>query len=288
MKTNILTLVITLVVGIILAGALLAPVVADAQEHAGPIAEKTNTVRGVYTYNIWDGEDVTFEFTEGTSNTYTVNGETVTLTAQQNILIASNFFSMRTGGQEANPGINYQYLGTTSGAQATLSYVIEDGAYTLTIGETVLSGTLEWMVYAVADGKTGTSGLGQLTTPTSAFYTSNLNNLVVLGNVYTTGDNDTYFAYYNGDLTVNEAYADVSEVVISKSTTAGYSNIYDTTLSVKVGDETFTPYHILAPIKVTGNETNPGLSSLYGAIPIMVIVAILMVAVGAIALRRAD
>lgn len=286
MNNKMIPLVLTIVVGVILAGSVLMPIIADAQEHAGPAAEKTNTVRGVYTYNIWDGEDVTFEFTEGTPNAYAVNGETVTLTAQQNILIASNFFSMRTGGQEVNPGINYQYLGTASGAQATLSYVIEDGAYTLTIGETVLTGTLEWMVYAVADGKTGTSGLGQLTTPTSAFYTSNLNNLVVLGNVYTTGDNDTYFAYYNGDLTVNEAYADVSEVVISKTTTAGYSNIYDTTLSVKVGDETFTPYHILAPIKVAGNEANSGVSSLYGVIPVLVIVSLLVAAIGVVATRK--
>lgn len=285
---NILTLAITLTLGVILAGSLLMPVIADAQENAGAETELTNTVRGSYTYNIWDGEDVTFEFVKGNPNTFAVNGDTVTITSTQQILIASNFFSMRTGGLPANPGINYQYLGVTAGAEDTLTYAIANGEYTLTIGSTVLTGTLDWMVYAVADGETGTSGLGQLTTPTNAFYTSKADNIVVLGNVYTTGDNDTYFAYYNGELTVNEDYADSSKVNIVRSVANGYTNIYNTTLAVTVGDESFTPYQILAPIKVTGNEADNALISLYGAIPIMVIISLVLLGVGAIYTKRND
>ena len=47
MKTNILTLVITLVVGIILAGSLLAPVVSDAQS---TVTEKTMSNMGLTSY----------------------------------------------------------------------------------------------------------------------------------------------------------------------------------------------------------------------------------------------
>jgi hypothetical protein len=284
---NVLQMVIAVAIGVIMLGPL-ASVVAGAQENVGPETNLTNSVSADYTYNLWNGEDITFEFTKGTPNTYSVNGETVTLNAAQQILIASNFFSMRSGGLPANPGINYEYLGSTAGAEDTLSYVIENGEYTLTIGDTVLTGTLDWMVYAVADGKTGTSGLGQLTTPASAFYTSNANKIVVLGNIYTTGDNDTYYAYYDGKLTVNEDYEDNSKVNIVKTIANGYTDIYSTTLSVSIGEETFTPYFVLAPITISGHEASESMYDLLGVIPLLVTIGLILGIVGVVAVRRLE
>lgn len=284
---NIGGIVAGLVIAVVLLASVLVPIISTAMITIGEEASFDNTVRETYTYNVWDGEDVTFVFTkDNTANTYTVNGDSVTLTAAQNILIASNFFSMRTGGQATNPGINYQYQGLTAGAEATLTYAISNGAYTLTIGETVFTGDLEWMVYAVADGETGTSDLGQLTTPSSRFYTSDAQNIVVLGNIYTTGDNDTYYAYYNGDLTVNEEYASMSSVDISKTVKDGYTNIYNTSVTVQIGEESFTPYFILAPITVNGNEASGAMYDLLGIIPLLVTVGILMGIVTAVFVRR--
>lgn len=290
MKTNVLTLIITLVVGVILAGSLLGPVVGDAQTTLGTPANVENSapVGTNYDYTIWDGSDITFAYT-GTDagGTYTINGEQFTLlSSNQRIIIASNDFATRSGGNETAFILNSQYIGvTTQFSNVDFTYTITDKQYTLELGGSTYTGSVDWLVYAAPDGN---SGLIQCGNPNEPFYTSNTNNIIVLGNIYTTGENDTFYSYYNGDLSVNETYADESSITINKTVADGYTDIYNTTVAVNIGDETFTPYFILIPNNVSGHEAAGATYTLVGVIPIMVIVAILMIAVGAIAYRRAD
>lgn len=295
MKTNILTLAITLALGVILAGSLLVPIIEDTQTNIGPSVTLDNAAYPVenYKYTIWDGSDITLSYVASpdisTAGVYSVNGEAVTLqgTAQR-IIIASNDFASRSGGTVV-PVLNTQYVESTAQlGNAAFTFTVVDKAYTLEItsgGTTnTYTGVVDWLVYATEDG---TAGLIQSLYTTSPFYTSNTDDIIVLGNIYTTGDNDTFYSYYKGQLTVNEAYADESSVSITKTAVSGYTDIYNTQIEVNVGDETFSPFFILIPEKVTGHEISD-YDALLGAIPVLVIVGLVLVGVGAIFVKRND
>lgn len=290
MKTNVLTLAITLTLGIILAGSMLMPVITDAQTNIGPAATMTNEkpAGANYNYTLWDGADISFEYSSTeSSSTYTINDETFSLiSSEQRIILASNDFATRSGGNSELFILNSQFVGsTTQYNNSDFSFVIENKEYTLEIGGQTYTGHVDWLVYASDDGN---AGLIQLKTPSAPFYTSNANDLVILGNIYTTGDNDTFYSYYKGQLTVNEAYADESSVTITKTEVSGYTDIYSTTISVNVGDESFTPFFILAPEKATGHEASGAAYSLLGAIPIIVIIGLVLAATAAIVVKRND
>lgn len=284
---NIMQIMIVALVGaIILVGFV--PVIGATQENVGEPAEVINEkYAGVnYLYSIWDGSDMTFNYTStDDSATYTINGETFTLgSSEQRIIIASNDFACRSGGNQVINVLNSQYVSVTTQFNNTdFSFVIVDKEYTLTLGSNEYTGTVDWLVYA---NDNGTSGLVQIKNYTSPFYTSNTNDIIVLGNIYTTGDNDTFYSYYDGKLTVNETYADESSVSITKTLVDGYTDIYNTTITVTVGDETFNPFFILAPEKVSGHSATGAMYDVYGLIPLIVAVGLLMFVITAILIRR--
>lgn len=298
--SKLLTIIVTVTVGIIFVGSLMAPVVNDIQKTAGTPATLNNaTVNEGFTYEIWDGEAITLQYTGGQfgsestplDSKYTINDESSGLTVTQptqRVVFASDAFCARIGGGSSTTiTINSQYIGsTTQYTEASFKFEIETGgAYTLTINyqseidKIEYTGTITWLVYGKGNGD---ANLVQIATPSSPFYTSDANDVVVLGNIYTTGDNDTFYAYYDGKLTVNPTYADVSSVNIGKTLTDGYTDVYDTTVTVNVGDESFTPYFILAPADVSGHESAGAEYSLYGAIVLLAIAAILLLGVRAI------
>ena len=288
---NLLTLAITLTVGIILAGSLLMPVISDAQLTAGSATTLTNEKYATenYKYTIWDGSDIVLAYTPSpdinTPGVYTVDGEQVTLLGiSQRIIIASNDFASRAGGTAVSV-LNSQFVDSAVQLGNTaFTFTIEDKAYTLELGSNTYTGTVDWLVYATDDGS---ANLIQVKDVSSPFYTSYKDKIVVLGNIYTTGDNDTFYSYFNGDLTVNSAYADNSSVDLTKTRIDGYTDIYDTTITVNVGDESFTPYFILAPETVNGHEADATFS-LLGVLPILVIIGLLVAAMGAIYSKRDD
>ena len=288
MNNKLIPIVITLVVGIILAGSVLMPVLNDAQKDLGNPTIANNTMKSDdFNYTIWKGEDFSLVYESGT---VTINGEDATAYylagGNQRIVIASNDFATRTGGTADNPTLNSEYIGDTSGWGSGFSFTVTDGQYSLVKGTAAaVTGTLKWMVYA---DENGTANLGMVSDSSNAFYTSNVENLIVLGNIYTTGENDTFYSYYNGELTVNEAYADSSNVTITKTIANGYTDIYATTITVNVDGESFTPYFVLTPKAIAGHEAAGASYSLLGAIPVMVIVALIMGAVGMIVVKRND
>lgn len=299
--TNLLTLVITLTVGIILAGSILMPIVEDAQNKAGETTLNNQAIAGNLPYEIWDGEAITFYFNGGgnysaeTLNTnYTINGEPNGLgisTPNQTLLFASNAFCARIGGSDSSHLIiQSQYIETATqyaGSKFTFEVDAEKN-YTLVIGTNdpiTYTGSLDWLVYAIPGGA---ANLLQLANASDPFYTSDSTDMIVLGNIYTTGDNDTFYAYFNGELSVNETYADVSSVDIEKTAVKGYSDLYTTTVTVNIGDESFTPYYIIAPKSIEAHSTTGAEYALYGAIPVLVIISLVIAAVGAVMVKRND
>lgn len=287
---KVISLVVGLTIGVLLMVGLVAPVVADGQITAGNAAEFTNErpAGANYNYQIWDGSDITFAFTStDTGGTYTINGEPFALqSSEQRIILASNDFAARSGGNETVFVLNTQYVGSdTQFSNADFTYTITDRQYELVLGGSTYTGTVDWLVYAATEGN---AGLIQCRDINSPFYTSENNKIIVLGNIYTTGENDTFYSYYDGDLTVNPAYADDSSVSIDKTLVEGYTDIYNTRVSVTVGDESFTPYFILIPETVTGHEAGGANYALLKAIPIVAFIALIAFAAFAVRGRMDD
>lgn len=292
-KYGLIGVVLTVLIGVILIGSVMAPSITAIQKTAGDEVTVTNsTITDNFNYKKWTGEETIISYTGGnlsTTGEYTINGESsgLTFSSVQRIVLASDEFSIRTGGSSSTgPILLIQTIYANNNIQGTaFTFTVStDGTYTLTYASNEYTGTITWMVYATADG---TLNLGQMPLNSESFYTSPRNDIIILGSVYITGENDTFYSYYNGDLTVAPDYADVSSIDISTSPAEGYIDIYDTTVTLTIGDESFTPYYILAPIDVTGLEEGGAAYTLYGIIIVLFII-VLFVASVRLFLREKD
>lgn len=283
MKTNVLTLIITMVVGIILAGSLLGPVISDAQHDLGDPITKSNNALATY-YRDLDANDV-FELS---SDGYELNDVAITKTYRQAIFADS--FVLQINKPEDSAIAYVIGAGDTTPVNLlktnTYSITFEDSTVTVVKDGSTTVFTKEFTWAYIITTSADTASWGTITrvgiNPTYILD----NTQVILSGYYYTGENDTFYSYKDGELDTG-SYEGAIE--ITKAIVDGTTDIYQVTgLEVTVGEESFTPYLTLVPLSVTGHATAGASYSLLGAIPIMVIVAILMLAVGAIAFRRND
>ena len=268
--------VVALVLGAILVGGLLAPTVAGIQDNVGNKVTVTNTGINTNPIEYWDGEAMEYEW-DYVNKVLTLNDEPLTLTANQ-MLFSSSTFAIWT---RANSTARLAALGDTIDVtNSNFSVVINsDGTYTLTRGNTVYEGTITWGIY---QDENGSANLVQGVRSNAGYKTSTADDVIILGNLYSTGENDTYYAYRNGELTVDEQYADVSSVTISKTLINGYTDIYATTVTVNVGDESFTPYYAVVPKEIHGHETAGPAYVMFGVIVLLGIVMLVVFAANAV------
>ena len=302
-KMNALTLIITLVVGVILTGALLGPVISDATK-----TTETFENSGPFNYGIITPDDTyTLEFST-TGDHITVNGKVVpafdALNKAYSIIACDNFVA-RYGANAS--GTFMQCIGVD---QANTNFA--DGGVTATI--TVSDGKL-LITWTKSDNTTVTKTVlfdemyAIMPTPDEAILK------VSTEEVYITGDSELYasgvtqvsvwFNVFHFEGTYNDGIrisspnlpdATYSNVTWNIEPVEGYNDLYkltsiefDITYNDAVTHATYSYFGV--PSEVTAELTNhltPGQIALMGAIPVMVIVALLMAAVGAIALRRAD
>lgn len=281
-NTRIIGIAMSIVVGVILLGNLLVPVIKDAQETAGPVATYQNSFTTGFQldYIVWSGEEVHMTY----DGTLTINDRVIPLSSVQRIIFASNAISARTGGAPGAEVVNLQYLewDTVSSTNFTLDVV--DGEYTFKHGVNTYTGSIDWMVYAKGQA------IGKIIAPTNSgrFLVSTNDDDIILGNIYVTGANDTFYSYYNGELTVNDAYADDSEVILNKTLVPGTTDVYVCELSVRVGNETFVPNYVLVDKDISGHYAKGASYEIYGIIPLIIIVALLVFAIGAVVHKRND
>ena len=287
MNNKLISGVLGVTIVVILIATALMPVVSDAQKTAGDDVTLNNAVYdGIY-YKKWSGEEMTFQY-DNTTTEYRINGELLNRTSNAPYqILVSDVISSRNGGTNTTFVVNSATIGGTQYYQLTYMFSVDaSGHYVLSInnGANVLEGTIGWLWYITPEE----TNYSTITNPTSPYYLGDTSDIVVLGSVYITGDNDTYYAYYDGQLTVNDAYSAVSSVSIPKTLVDGTTDCYSTIVTVTIGDETFTPYYVIAPISVTGHATSGGTYALYGAIPVVIIAALVAFAIGAVVLRRDD
>ena len=297
MKTNILTLVITMVVGIILAGSLLTPVISDAQNTIEPItktndtavllrpAEDGDVLKATFDTTIgwvWSLNDVTIEGIGDNTiewNTYLISdaaylsGRGTTGWASSITIFDTN---PTTYGGFGNSNYGNEITVTFSGNSMTFAGPV---ASPLTFPQTV-NYTWAYVVCPEIEATYCAAVAG------GSAYVNSTDDVILCG-VYTTGENDCSYYMKDGETRVigGDYAINVNQNMVL---TEGTNDIYTDTISVDIGEENFTPFRIFVPYEVNGHATNGATISLLGAIPIMVIVALLMAAVGAIALRRAD
>ena len=300
MKTNVLTLIITLVVGIILAGSLLVPVLNDATK-----TSDTFTNNGLYYVDsLGENESVTYSCD---SNGAYVDGVAITgdyatgYSGGASIAYTENLV-IRWGGT-GSFALRGAYWAYTSGAEASITFN-GNGTYTGNYGDTEINGTYSefyGLVLSETDRVMTASTGHKYVNASSEINVSGLTNCTNIGsfivfNVSGSITDGITIVGYN-QTTGAELELTYTNVEVNKTEVAGYVDLYDVTsitfdvtdTNDKTDSVTYTVFTI--PTKVTAElseHLTPGQISLMGAIPVMVIVALLMAAVGAIALRRAD
>ena len=299
--TNLLTLVVTLTLGIILAGSLLVPVVDSTQNGMST----TYTNEGAANYTINGVDDMTMYNTGGRG--WVINGVEYTISAGGIPLITTDvcrFYKSDSNGKYMQLyGANGELI--NGGGNATtnlfvLEYSAETHVLTFTkytdMTDTEVSYTTTFscthvIEYNPAGAFTAIITTGGEDDPLS-YYVHDVNQIYA-GGAYTTGDLDTaYFAQGTtvnlGESTYTGSAAAVTEKV-AKYTDLLHGSTYTVTIVDGEDSESFTPFTVFVPKSVVAHTPNDnGAIGLLGALPIIVIMGLVVAATGAIFVRRND
>lgn len=305
---------ITAAVVVIVIAAVLMPVLDDARDTAGDEIVKTNVGTG-HTFKEMEPGDVlkceSIYSDSSRTDTWTLNGETVLnegitglswdwglITDVYYMQINSQSNAAVGGGRTitADSGVGSNYSGAdathptriyswTMNDDKTITYKYDD---TVNTPSTVTYNST-W-AYVLATLDEGAYMSAQVTT--NSYYAKYDAKDIILAGAYTTGELDTGYYYgKDGILTIlNTDYTGTINFTQTKS--SGTTDIYDTLLTVSVTDgndtESFSPYRALVPYQVSGHESSGAAYDLYGAIPVIVIAALILGVVGVILTRRSD
>ena len=293
-KNNVLTLIITLIVGIILAGSLLMPVLTDATT-----TERTFTNDGYFRMDKVTDGNLTFNWDYDEPTKIVVNDETIEYTndsGNEISVVCSNTFYLRI--RDNNASFIYNGPGGNVIADSTgesLTVTITENSGTVTNGTDTKNFTNVGDIYHISN-----SGDYAMKKSNEAAYLNEDSEIFIRG-MSRIGIHYVSFIV-NGNIndgaTVLGSDVTISDISMNATADNAYKDLYkfnDITFDAVFTGET-TPTHVtynyvVVPYQVTSElsqHLTPGQISLLGAIPVMVIVALLMAAVGAIALRRAD
>lgn len=278
MKTNLLTLVITLTLGVILAGSLLVPVVEDAQQTAGDLGTLDNNESGVL-YNSYAMGHMTASTPEVTillaDSVLTVNGTPVTIQHYGTL-----------GQLAVSP--DGSYLAVRNNAAAMYLYTLADGVYT---SVTISPGTEVTVAYnriTVGDttypindlyciGVTSEDPVFRYTPTDSAkIYVEKIGDL--FGTATITIDGDSKTIAFVGDQATLTGYTPT--VQYSLKVVDGYTDLYEVeSYTITIGEGTATAVSWYASEYVTGHEASGAAFTLYGVLPVLVIIGLVIAAV---------
>ena len=306
MNNKLIPLVITLVVGIILAGSVLMPVLNDA-------TKTTDTLENVGYFHMEKyatDEEVVISWDHTNPRQITVNNEVYSPNTPLNqwvsLAIGDNwYFRYADGGsnvyvQVTYGGINYVSGSVSGGSDVTMT--CSNGTATIvqtTSGTTSDTQTAEYTeLYAIS----GDSGEYLMKNSNETAYVAAGTEFLAIGSTSLGSGRAVLKVAGNVEdgATVEvvgstPTGATVSDIEVNATALSNYVGFALSTITFNITVEN-TEYpatysYFIVPASVTlelAEHLTPGQIALMGAIPIMVIVALLMAAVGAIALRRAD
>ena len=312
MDNKILTLCITLVVGVILAGSLLMPVLNDATQTEG-----TATNDGYFRMQkITDEDETIYTLTwDRTSDKVLLNGTEVAMTGKSGYNALSGVSIAMTDNtiSRYSPGLRIQSWisgvgGSMGYSSTTMEIEFNQGTITITADEGLESEAVKTTTYEYAyfASNTGDYVMKDKDQKAAVFADSeiyamgvtNINNSTnpgtpVLSVLKMTGDASSveFSAIYG--LSGTPTFSDVE---IVKTENSKYVGVYDldkvtATVTYDGADTAITYSYFVVPYQITAElseHMTSGVIALMHAIPIMVIIALVMVAVGAIAYNRRD
>ena len=303
-KTNLLTLVVTLTVGIILAGSLLMPVISDATE-----TERTFTNDGYFRMTELESDtNTTIEWDHTVPEVISVNDEDCDLSmlpiGKQVTIVGSDKMIIRYDHRDATNTVVQVftaagYFAVSVAGATDLSITLSGFDITATDGTNTRSVTATKGVYAeptgdwimkqsetaayvhTSDSVIILAGITQMNTNIGVYATGTIEDGLDYTFVPTSGSpptvtfGDTTFNYsevanFNDLVTLTNCTFDITEN--DTSSEANYS-------------------YFLVPYKVTAERSqhlNDGEIALMNALPILVIIGLVLAAVGAIFIRNRD
>lgn len=303
MNNKLIPIVITLVVGIILAGSVLMPVLNDATT-----IEKTLTNDGVLRMDkITTADSTVITWDHTAPSIITVDDVDITLPDQNAVVYLTvngtdNDFMVRYTPSATNP-MMVVFNGNNANVEASvtngrdLTVTISEGSISVTDGTNTETATFtdyafipsengkyvmknpNKVAYLNADSEI--YGMGR-----SFLSASNINlNFTIAADVETEPTVD----YYGRNVTATISNAEVNATKLDT-----YVDMYEfssITFDVTISDNTssVTYNQVIVPYQVTSElsqHLTPGQIALMGAIPVLVIVALLVVAVGVVARRN--
>lgn len=273
------------VVGVIMIGSLTAPLIFDMQKNAGDKVTYTNTALNSYRL-AENSEDVTISLEyDSDASLWDVTIGTVEFTTASDGANANICYSDAVTVTKSADGsmITVYYNGLELSSTANKTVVFSDGTVTVTnttASTEVYSADYTWLYVYDADGEyVNISG-------SAAIYVNTIEDIVMSGS-YVSGENDTYYDYKDGVLTLSADYT--SGLSYDIDLVDGTTDVYKVSnIVLTVGDETFTPYRVLVAAEITGHESSGAEYSLLGAIPIAMILGLIMLMVGFIQARKEE
>lgn len=279
-RFGLVAVIMTILVGVILIGTLLAPTIEGIQKTVGEEVEYSN-VQDPYTYRLAEkNETVTIAIT-GTGGTITYNGEEIT---DEGFTVMTDTISVRASGSNlyvTSPDGNIEYR-TTWNSKHTI--VFENGTCTNTddSNDTVTeTEPYSWIYIPDENGEWVTA------TWSKNHYVNTINDIMCSG-YYSTGDNDTGYSVKNGVATVSDTTY-TAGLTYTLTLVDGTTDVYRVTnYHVHVGDEEFEPWFILIKGEITGHEASGTEYTLYGVVVVLFIVILFVVAVRSLISRERD
>lgn len=309
MNNKLIPIVLTLVVGIILAGSVLMPVLNDATK-----TERTFTNDGYYRMSqLGDDETVVIEWspaTAATKSTIVLNGEDFDLGAatpayqSRSIAFAENlilrFFNEGNGNYSMQIwDAAYKIGGGSSSVTDTVTVTISDGTISWNRSGTDTTTEYTYTGDMIAIDLDGDMILKKSTDPVYLLHDSS----IIYGGGISLLSGTTYSGVYlsgtvedidDSSIEVLNSNAAVSNTNVVYSNVSGYIGLvsfekitFDTTYSSTTQNQTYS--YVVVPYEVSAElseHLTPGQIALLGAIPVLVIVALLVVAVGVVARRN--
>lgn len=287
---KVISLVVGLTVGVLLMVGLVSPVVAEGQNTAGNLVEYSNPTNdgNYYMRELKNGDTLVCTTTSGENTTLSVNGELITTIdgaafSNYHTLLMTNVFTCNTGNSTSGLQIA-SYDSTSVGYTGTVTISYNDGVITQTAGESSTEFPGVTWGYIICNAEEA-EYYESIRTGSTPFYIKSDKD-IICGGVYTTGENDTYYWYKDGVCNVAQDYD--ASYTINKTLAENTTDIYQASIEITVGEESFVPYRILIPIEVTGHATSGANYALLGAIPIVAFIALIAFAAFAVRGRMDD
>lgn len=305
MNNKLIPIVLTLVVGIILAGSVLMPVLNSATATEKTFDNRDGALFQVEKFDETTEYSLEWVYTDPTHAT--VNNETVTLSAAT-VICATDTFLIRYG-QDPSSGYYLQPVGSLRGAygsetnKTTLTISVSGGSLTATIADEGATPTTKTISVTEGYGIVANGSYVMKASNQTAYMLAD-SPIVAMG--LTTLDgvwSNTFQITGNVEgvevtqIIPHPATYTISNVEVNAESSASYIDLYElqsitfdaTLISDTTKVHACTYNYFIVPAEVTAElseHLTPGLIALMGAIPVLVIVALLVVAVGVVARRN--